>query len=269
MKLAKITYLLSILLILSSCEEIGIIEEDLPYVNLYEVDGQISPGIKDPIINFTKSIPINEKYDINKTALTDVNTYIWSEEQGIFNLKHIGNGAYKPTNLYIRANAIYELFADIEGTRVYAITKVPAKPQILSAEIDQGRIVCKVAAKQGEVYSCIYVVLQGVSVGNPKIKLREKDFFSVEGNVSESVVEIRTGEIPEEYLTASFDTRIAVEVYAWDKSYKAYFETKDNNKPIDDIFSQGGGLINWNVYGENTIGLFMGYSTILYDNIKN
>ena len=71
--------------------------------------------------------------------------------------------------------------------------------------------------------------------------------------------------MPEEYLNTTAQERLGVEIYAWDKSYKKYFETKDNNKPIDDIFSQSGGSINWNVTGNNVIGMFIGFSTLVYD----
>jgi hypothetical protein len=47
-------------------------------------------------------------------------------------------------------------------------------------------------------------------------------------------------------------------VYAFDSAYREYFNTKENNQPIQDSFAQGGGLINWNVQGNNTIGLFIG-----------
>ncbi len=253
-----------------SCEEVDIIEEDLPYVALYEVDGQISPGEKEPVINFTKSIPLNEKYDPAKAALTKVNAYLWSDKQGIIPLKHVGEGKYIPAKsksakLQIQANTIYELFAEIDGTRIYAKTKVPSFPKVLNAEIIQNHIECEISGKEGEVYSCVYVILEGLTLGNPRIVKREKDFLSVEGSGKPGIIKLQTGEIPNEYLHGGTDIKVAVEVYAWDKAYKAYFETKDNNEPVNDIFSQGGGLINWNVYGEKTIGLFMGYATIVYD----
>ncbi len=265
MKKIKITALFLSLLLSLSCEEIGIIEEDLPFVSLYEVDGQISPGEKTPTINFTKSIPINESFDIKKVALDNVNAYIWSDTQGIIPLIHIGNGSYQPLKsksqkLQIKANAVYELYADINGTRVYAKTKVPSPPEVIDVKIIQNYIECEISGKEGEVYSCIYIVQDGFQLGNPRIVKREKNFFSVEGDGKAGIVKLRTGDIPPEYLNTGSDLKVGVEVYAWDKAYKDYFKTKDNNKPIDDIFSQGGGLVNWNVYGENTIGLFMGYA---------
>jgi len=268
MKKIKLLLLILVLFLLS-CEEVDIIEEDLPYVALYEVDGQISPGEKEPIINFTKSLPLNEQYKVEKAALSNVNAYLWSDEQGIIPLKHIGEGKYVPlksksAKLQIRANQTYELFADINGTRIYAVTKVPSFPKIINAEVIQKHIECEVSGQEGEVYSCVYVIFKGFNVGNPRIIKREKEFFSVEGSGKAGKVKLRTGQIPDEYFNAGSDVKIGVEVYAWDKAYKSYFETKNNNEPVTDIFSQGGGLINWNVYGENTIGLFMGYAITVH-----
>ena len=258
-----------LLLIIASCEDIGLIEEDLPYVRLYEVDGLISPGDKDFEIRFTQTLPLNEKYDINKAALTDVNAYIWSDTQGIIPLKHVGEGRYrnaknKSNKLQIQSNTYYELFADINGTRIYSKTKVPSKPEIISAKIIQNHIECEISGKEGEVYSCIYVLIENFNIGAPRVVEREKEFNTIFGTGKKEVLTIQTGEFPEEYLFPGSGRKLAVEVYAWDKSYKEYFETKDNNNPIGDIFSQGGDLIKWNVYGDNTIGLFMGFATRIY-----
>ena len=255
----KISFVL-FLLTLTSCEEIGIIEEEVPFRNLYVIDGQITPNTQNPIINFTKSVPIDDEFDISKFTLADVNAYIWSDHQGIYSLTDIGNGQYRANNLEIEPNRTYELFGEIEGNRVYAKTKIPNHPEIVGVSIENEHLVCEVKAKKDEVYSCIYVLSSGAATGAPRIYLRENDFFAVEGPAEENqVIKIRSGRVPKEYLSLSSGT-LGIEVYAWDKSYKEYFETKDNNKQIDDIFSQGGGPIKWNVRGENTIGLFLGYA---------
>lgn len=253
----QLVFLLLSFVSFSGCEDIGIVEKDISFINLYVVDGQISPGEIDPTINFTKSIPINENYNIENTALTKVNAYIWSSDQGIFNLEHVGNGQYRPTRLKILPNSTYELFAEINGTRIYSKTKVPSVPKVIGIQKIKSRMVCEVAANKNEVYSCIFIVYETNAFGTRIFKFREKEFSSVEGPKENGIIEIRTGIIPQDI---SSKYKIAVEIYAWDESYKEYFETMNNNKQIDDIFSQGGGLINWNVHGDNTIGLFMGYS---------
>ncbi len=268
-KYIKILILLQVFYF-TSCENIGIIEEDLPYVHLYEIDGAISPGDKSYQITITQSLPLNEIYNINRAAITDANAYLWSDNQGIIPLKHIGNGKYQPAKsksdkLQIKADTYYELFVDINGNRIYSKTKVPSPPVILNAKIVQDHIECKVSGKEGEVYSCIYIIVDGVDIGLPRVVEREKEFISVVKPGNDGTVTLQTGSIPGNYLHNS-NFQIGIEVYAWDEAYKDYFETKDNNKPVGDVFSQGGDLIKWNVYGENTIGLFIGYSTTIYYN---
>ena len=64
---------------------------------------------------------------------------------------------------------------------MYGITKAPANPVVMNAELVDGQIVCEVTPKENESYCCIYVLVEGYQVGNPRISLRENDFFSVEG----------------------------------------------------------------------------------------
>lgn len=262
MECTKKLFSLIIIFAALACEEIGIIEDNVPYKELYVVDGQIKPNTLNPIINFTKSIPIDDEFDISKAALSDVNAYIWSAQQGLYSLIDIGDGMYRANNLNVLPNSTYELYGEIEGNRIYGITKIPDYPDIVSVSIVNEHLICKVRAKKDEVYSCIYVVSTGGETGNPRISIREEEFFTVEGpaNVNQ-VIEIKSGKVPKEYLNTSSGI-LGIEVYAWDKSYKEYFKTKDNNKVIEDVFSQGGGPIKWNISGENTIGLFLGYATI-------
>ena len=267
MKLTVLLKLLLFIMLLAACENVETIESDLPYTELYVVSGQISHGDINPEIRFTKTLELNRIYDINEAELKNVVTYIKNEEQGIFPLEYIAEGIYQPlARLEILPGRTYELFAEYNGNRMYASTKAPANPVVVNAELVEGHIVCEVSAKENEVYCCIYVLVQGLNLGNPNIVEREGDFFTVEGPFGRDPqnIIVRTGVVPEEYRQQMRDYNLGVEVYAWDQSYKNYFETKNNNKPIEDIFSEGGGSINWNVAGDNTIGMFIGFSTTVY-----
>lgn len=267
MKFPKTYKIIILFILVAACESIETVESELPYEELYVVSAQISHGDVDPEIRFTKSLELDQIYDIKNTELKDVITYIKNDQQGIFPFEYIADGIYQPlSRLEIQPGWTYELFAEYNGTRMYGITKAPANPVVVSAELVDGQIVCEVTPKENEAYCCIYVLVQGIQVGNPRVAIRENDFFSVEGPFEKDSrnIFINTGTVPEEYRQQMRNYSLGVEVYAWDKSYKKYFETKDNNKPIEDIFSEGGGSINWNIAGEKVIGMFIGFSTTLY-----
>ncbi|MCF6270093.1 MAG: hypothetical protein L3J41_10295 [Melioribacteraceae bacterium] len=271
MKKDRVILLFILVIFLSSCENINNIEQELEYEKLYIVSGQISGGDENPEITFTKSLPLNTKFDIEKAEIKDVTAYIKTEDLRMYPLEYIKDGIYKPKyDLTIISGAKYELFALIDETRINGYTIAPSVPELVKARLIEGHIECEIIPQEDVVYSCVYVLIENYQVGNPQIALRESEFFSVEGPFDENSgsIIIRTGVIPQEYQTPSNQYRLGVEVYAWDKSYKKYFETKDNNKPIDDIFSQGGGSINWNITGENTIGLFIGFSTLVSMDIE-
>lgn len=267
-----IKYILSFIffLLIASCENVDVVEHDLPFEELTVINGQISPGDVNPAITFTKTLPLNITYDIERAEIKDIIAYLKSEDETIYPLEYHYDGIYRPKNNFLaQPGATYELFADNDGNKMYGITKVPAVPVLTNTQIIDGHISCELVPAVNEVYSCVYVLIENSQYGNPSIAQRENEFFSVEGPFEEGsgAITIRTGVVPREYRNENAEFKLGVEIYAWDKSYKKYFETKDNNKPIDDIFSQGGGSIDWNVSGENAIGLFIGFSTLVYSDI--
>lgn len=271
MKTVKITFMFISFLLATSCENISNIGEELVYEELLIVNGQISGGDLNPEISFTKTLPLNEEFDIKKAELKDVTAYIKTEDKVIYPLEYKSDGIYKSKyKLEIISGKNYELFALVNDTRINGMTKAPAIPNIFKAELINDRISCEIIPQNDEVYSCVYVLTSN-QYGNPQVLFREKEFFSVEGPFNEQtgLISIKSGTVPLEYQRRSNEYSLAVEVYAWDKSYKKYFETKNNNKPIDDVFSQGGGAINWNITGENVIGLFIGYSSVVHLEIGN
>lgn len=261
MKTFKIIILFLLFIINSSCENIDIIEHDLPYEEVYIVSGKMTAGDVYPEITFTKSFPLNAEFNIDGYKLEDVTAYIKTEDQKIYPLEYLKDGIYKPKySLKILPNNRYELFALIEETHINASTLAPALPEVVNVEFVAGHISCEIKPQKDVVYSCIYIIRDD----SRNIVFRDSEFFSVEGpfDENEKSIFIRSKDVPVEEQISVTDKRLGVEIYAWDKSYKKYFETKNNNKPIDDIFSQGGGSINWNVTGDNVIGMFIGYSAL-------
>ena len=109
---------------------------------------------------------------------------------------------------------------------------------------------------ENEVYAALW------SIGtNPAI--RAEDFFSVatpQNIYQSSTVFVRTSSIPEEYRTTAYNGRRFIQIFAFDKSFKAYFNSRTSNSGINDPFTQGGNPIEWNVNGDNVIGMFIGTS---------
>jgi Domain of unknown function (DUF4249) len=266
MKTFKTISMIIFISLFNSCENIDVLENSISYEELYVVSSQISGGDKNPEISFTKSLPLNEAFDIKKAEIKDVIAYIKTEKEGIFPLEYIKDGIYKPKfDLEIMPGEKYELFASIGEKKFFGSTIAPTIPKLHNIQLIDGHVECQILPEKDVVYSCIYV-LKNNQWGNTNINIRERDFYSVEGPFEENseAILIRTGAIPDDYLNYSDQYKLSVEIYAWDKSYKKYFETKNNNKPIDDVFSQGGGAIDWNISGENVIGMFIGFSTLVY-----
>ncbi len=74
--------------------------------------------------------------------------------------------------------------------------------------------------------------------------------------------------LPIEYLEKVDNYILNLEVYSFDSDYREYYYSRKNNKPIENIFSEGGGSVFWNVQGENVIGMFIGYSVLEINNIR-
>ena len=64
--------------------------------------------------------------------------------------------------------------------------------------------------------------------------------------------------MPEEYRNQNYSGRRYIQVVAFDKSFRDYFYSRTSGNEINDPFIQGGGVIEWNMQGENVIGMFVG-----------
>ena len=177
-------------------------------------------------------------------------------------------GIYKPVEtLKIRQGAVYELYAKIEEERVYAETFVPYTPIVEEVKLQGDYITCKILPNSHTVYASKYKVM---SIDGFNDDFEETVFFEVSSKISDTTntVEIRTSSLPSEFYQDSEDYRVSLLVYALDENYKDYFDTRQNNKPIENIFSEGGGSVYWNVQGEKSIGLFIAYTKLELSNIE-
>jgi hypothetical protein len=248
-----------------SCEQIDVIESSIPYKEFNIVNGRLVGDSSDVKISFTKSFPIELNLTRDDVALKEVTAYIWSETQGIFTLKHENDGIYVPVNeLYIIQGVKYELFGEFEGEKIYSVTTVPNEPQIADAKIEGEYLKCIVIPTQKSVYAAKYLIQ---SFDNNLVSYLDSTFYEVSNKLDDTLntIEVRTSDIPKAYHENPEKYKVQLILYSFDESYKDYFSTRENNKPIENIFSEGGGSVYWNVYGENTIGLFLGYTKTIID----
>ncbi|MCU7494951.1 MAG: DUF4249 family protein [Ignavibacteria bacterium] len=259
-KVFAIALLLSLSAFIScGCEQTETLEPDSIFKEKTVVFASLE---KDSLFNgvtFTRTLPLNEPYDIKKAELKDVTAYLKINGIQVIPLIYDKNGVYKPGNkLYVEPETTYELFADWEGKSIYAITRVPGVPEVTGALIVDGKYVeAKINPKGNETYGAAWFI---TGANEFRISGLSADFFEVYGapSLPPSSVSLRTTDIPEEYRTDLYAKRTYVKVFAFDKSFYDYFKTRANNQQVHNSFTQGGSNIIWNVYGNDVIGLFIG-----------
>ena len=244
---------------ISACENVDIVEFELDHAPKFVVQAELVENQLFEGVKFTKTLPIGEEYSIEKTEIKNAVTYLKINGTQVVTLKYFEKGIYKPIgDLWIHSGNRYELFARIDEELIYASTIVPYKPSIESTNFtDDNYIEANINSRNNEVYGSVWIVNTSTS---PASAIIDDDFHSIVGASEDNNKKAlsRTSILPETYLTPNYAGFIFVQVYAFDSAYREYFNTKENNQPIQDSFAQGGGLINWNVQGNNSIGLFIG-----------
>ncbi|PIQ09470.1 MAG: hypothetical protein COW71_06400 [Ignavibacteriales bacterium CG18_big_fil_WC_8_21_14_2_50_31_20] len=260
MKILKYILLFLPFFVLLNCEQIDVIESDIPFQEFNVVSGRLIGDSSSVKISFTKSFPIELNLTREDVALKEVTAYIWSETQGIFTLKHEKDGIYSPVNnLYVIQGIKYELFAEFEGKRIYSVTTIPKEPIIAEAKLEGEYLKCVVVPNPRSVYAAKYSIK---SLDSNYESYVDSIFYEVTSKLADTLntIEVRTSNIPIVYFENPEKYKVEIILYSFDEPYKDYFSTRENNKPIENIFSEGGGSVFWNVSGKNTIGLFMGYT---------
>ncbi len=249
----------SILLFIASCDELDIINPDTVYKEYVVVRAELNALSNFEGVAFTKTLPINEPYDTNKAFLKNVTAYLKIDGIRIIPLHYYQGGIYKPyENIFIVPGSTYELFAMVESTSIYGITKIPQKPEVTSAFYSNDHIDALVKSNPSEVYGAVWAI---VNPSNNSLIDIGADFLSIVNSsydIPLLTTSVSTADIPNKYTSGSYNDYRAVKVYSFDTPYLQYFNTKNNNQPISNAFVQGGDRIAWNVQGNNVIGLFIG-----------
>ncbi|MFC2103584.1 hypothetical protein ACFLSS_04060 [Bacteroidota bacterium] len=255
-KLKKIILFIS-LLIIAGCENEHVVDVDVAFTEYTVVQAELREDENFPGVRFTKTLPLGIPYSIELAEIKDITAYIRINGVQIIPLFYNSEGLYNSIHQFrISSGSTYELFAMRGDTFIYGKTYIPVEPTIDQTRFNQNNnaIEADVYSYENEVYAAIWKI-------STSIEIRADDFYSVavpETIYENSTVQVRTASIPEEYLASAYNGNRYLQVYSFDKSFKAYFNSRTSGGSIDDPFIQGGGSLEWNVQGNNVIGLFIG-----------
>lgn len=257
----KLLLIISLIFIIWSwgCQNVDVVNPQINYKKYIVVRAELKAFRKFQGVTFTQTLPLNEKYDIKKAELKNVAAYLKINNVRIIPLHYVSDGVYQPIDtITIKQNTTYELFAEVNGKTIYCKTKVPESPQINSASLTGNYITASVNSNPGEVYGAVWQISDP---GTKNVFDQASDFQEIIGNKSTNPHEpvlVQTTELPEKYRSSNYAQTRFVKVYAFDTAYLKYFDSRNNNQPVDNAFIQGGDQVFWNVQGNDVIGLFIG-----------
>ena len=251
----KYLALFPFIFIFLSCEKTQIVESDASYQDYIVVNSELNPWKLFAGVTFTRTLPIGIPYDIKSAELKNVKAYIKINGVQIVPLHYVGDGLYKPkyNELIIEPGNSYELFADWEGTLIYANTTVPIEPVITEVSYNTGGnyLQANIQTQPNEVYGALWVIGGGSVTASafPTISVPGTDVLNVH---------VITSQLPELYREKQYNGKRNIQVFAFDNQYTAYFNSAKGNIPAGNAFTQNSGAIGWNVLGNNVIGMFIG-----------
>ena len=256
----KIFFLSGILILIftAGCEEISNVEINLQHKEFIVVQAELKADNDFEGVLITKTLPVDQVYDIKKVEINNATAFIKVNGTQVIPIHYVTDGLYKPLDdIRIKPGSFYELFVRINGKSVYAKTYVPAKPIIEDAVYRDGLFLSgDIIPKENESYGALWVIIRGQNIIS-----ESSDFFSVVASPTTPLnmsIPVRTQDIAEEYRNDIYSGSTYLKIVALDISYVDFFKTKDNNKPIENSLTSGGGSVDWNVVGEDAIGLFIG-----------
>jgi hypothetical protein len=254
--------ILTILIVIfaSGCENVDVITPEVNYQDYIVVRAELKAFSPFEGVSFTKTLPLDENYDIKKAELKNVSAYLKINGIRIITLRYLHDGIYTPLDsIFIEPGSTYELFAQYNGTNIYSITKVPPRPRIISASLIENRFIeVTLRPNAGEVYGAGWEIY---SPGTNTVIDESTDFLTIaqpEENGLGGNLTVDTKDLPEKYTSGSYNNLMYAQVYVFDSPYFDYFKSKNNNQPSDNVFAQGGDQVSWNVQGDHVIGLFIG-----------
>ncbi len=220
------------------------------------VQAEIQSGKIFPAVRITKTLPLGISYDIKLAELKNVTAYLIKNYVQVIPLVYTNDGLYKPKyDFYVDEGDIYEIYADRDGIFIYGKTTIPFEPSVSSVNFSPSDYYFEadVVSKKNEVYGALWIV-----TGSPPAIA--DDFFSVSKASTgiNQIVSVRSKSLPEEYRNQNYSGQRYIQVVAFDKSFRDYFYSRTSGNEINDPFIQGGGVIIWNMQGENVIGMFIG-----------
>lgn len=247
--------LLFISFALSSCEEVDVVENNTAFEEKIVVATTLKANTSFEGVVFIKTLPFNEEFNIKIAELKDVQVYLRQNGHKIIPLHYTFDGIYNSIYDVVPVPGdVFELFALYNGQSVYSITTIPKEPGIYSSIVTGDNFIeVFIYPNQNEVYGALWVF------SNDNNEVKSPDFFRIYESklITPGItLYLRTDEIPVQYRGVS--SKLLLRVAAFDEQYIDYFQTRNNNQPVNDVFSQVGAPVKWNVYGDNVIGLFIG-----------
>jgi hypothetical protein len=252
-----IIYLAILLIISIACEEEHIVDVNIVHEEFTVVQAELKIDKYFPGVRFTKTLPLGVPYDIKLAELKNITAYIRIDSVQIIPLIYDQDGLYKSLyEFYVEPGRYYELFAERDGTFIYSQTVIPEKPIVTSTNYSSSEnyLQAVVVSHNNEVYAALWAISSA-----PFIKADDYFSVSVPTEISPvSTINVRTSPIPEEFQSPAYNNSRFIQIFSFDKSFKNYFNSKTSGQGISDPFVQGGGAVEWNVYGDNVIGMFIG-----------
>ena len=254
MKILKNILVLIYLISLFGCEDTSVLEINVEESDYITIHAELIGGEEFKGVTITKPLPFDRDYDIEEAKLTDIIAYIQIDGAQVIPLHHTVEGIYRPLyELIIDPGSTYELFARVGPRKIYSITKVPDVPVVNKAVIQNDHsFTATVLSEPNVVYGATWVILIDT------MAVVADNFKEINEDNENTLLTVNTQAIPQNLLPYVLSNTRFVKVYAFDRPYIDYFNTRENNQPLDDYFTQGGGPVAWNVYGENVIGMFIG-----------
>jgi hypothetical protein len=253
-------YLAAIILSFSlfqGCENVDVIQTKIEYKEKIVVSAELVSGSLFSGVTFTRTLPVGEPYDIKKAEIVNVDSYLRINYVKIVPLHYKAKGVYKPVyNLLVEPGDVYELFGNVNEKLFYSKTIIPKKLSVSNAVLETDYVQASIIPAEGEVYGGKWFVYSSLSKDTIAVA---GEFSSIIGSLNTAGnLTVRTSAIPQLYLSPAYSDKIYIEVYAFDKVYMNYYLTHSNQNVVNNIFTQGGEQIAWNVYGDDAIGLFIG-----------
>jgi hypothetical protein len=262
-----IYFLSTILLTLTqlACEQ-EIVENDLSFQEKLVVRSILTAGNLIEVY-FGRTLPLNIPFDPEKANLSDVFAYV-KNNNTIDTLIHTGSGIYRTSSMIARNGEEFEMFAEWNNKTAFAVTQVP-----FSTTFQNGRLVEEnvngettfyiqglLDPRPGAVYGATWSIIN--SVENYRLEdsvisvlLRESD-----KNLQNRLT-IKSRDINPE-LVQQWRNSFFIRVHAFDEEFYNFFITQDANNATNNVFSQSGINLRWNIEGD-AIGMFIGKSDFL------